>query len=245
MYLHSYPGTGKKIFGASLYRSQGWLNRGFVGYYSFSAGDMQRTTTTSLLGSLIHQILSSNPLNFDTVRDLYKAIEKRSIWNRHILWAMLESLLSSLAHITALHCKWSSQLISPREQYLPQLFNYLNSDSVSTPVKFIFIRELQQNLRSLFQSYSVLELDTHTLCSRLVQIQTDLLLTKLHNEKPFLMSQALKASLEEKLLACQNLTQLSITVEVIEQGIRNDLTYIKPGEFGLEVGTNLVCWRQQ
>ncbi len=110
MYLHSYPGTGKKIFGASLYRSQRWLNRGFVGYYSFSAGDMQRTTTTSLLGSLIHQILSSNPLNFDTVRDLYKAIEKRSIWNRHILWAMLKSLLSSLAHIIALHCKWSSQL---------------------------------------------------------------------------------------------------------------------------------------
>lgn len=105
-------------------------------------------------------------------------------------------------------------------------------------MKFIFIRELQQNLRSLFQSYSVLELDTHTLCSRLVQIQTDLLLTKLLNEKPFLMSQALKASLEEKLLACQHLTQLSITVEVIEQGIRNGLTYIKPGEFGLEVGTN-------
>lgn len=231
LYIHSDPGTGKSVFSSALLQSEQRLSEGFVGYYSFSGMDLRRTTTTSFLACLIRQILISDPPSFDIVRSLYTAMEKQSLWSSQTLWAMLATLLTS-PRVESFHCivdgvhNWDSS----REKHLPQILSDLGNGRFSMELYFVFIGELRPELSSLFQSFDsfpTIRLNSRGFCSRLVRKQADHLLTQLCEKTTLLVTQGLKNRLEDKLLECKSLDQLSITVEILKRGMCSGFAYPK------------------
>lgn len=100
IYVYGKPGVGKSVFSSFLLRTLPTIpnadpERLSITYYSFSELDQRRTSTTALLSSLICQIISQDPGDFEQIRDLYLAIERRSSWTSEALWILYQSLLAA------------------------------------------------------------------------------------------------------------------------------------------------------
>ena len=228
IYLHSNPGTGKGTFGSTVFRTQQRLNSGLVTYYSFSGRDMQRTKTTSLLGSLIYQILSSDPSSFAKVQGLYSAIQERNLWTSHALWILLRSLLASqkstslLCIINGIH-NWASYGGS----FLPQLMRDIRSNSLPTTTRLVLIGELREELSNLLPSFPTTSLAGRAFPLGFAQKYAKQLITQLVEEKQFLAG--FRDSLEKQLGSCDNLIQLSLTMEILSRGRRSGIISSKTG----------------
>ncbi|XXH01493.1 hypothetical protein Hte_007853 [Hypoxylon texense] len=230
VYLHSPPGTGKGIIGSEIFRSRR-LDPGIVCYYSFSARDTRRSTAISLFASIVHQVLTSDPSLFDIVQDMYETIKEQSLWTSHALWAMIKSLLTS-RRMTSLLCivngihHWNSL----RGKYLERIVKGLKNDWFPIPIKFVFIGEFWGNLEILLGPHSTAELTDPELVSTWIRKRTDELLMRLFEKKPTLATEQWRTAIVEKLLTCQNLTQLFITVGVLDRGMRSGIVYDETSE---------------
>ena len=222
IYLHAGPGTGKSVFSSTMYRAQQSLNGVIVAYYSFSATDMQRTTSVPLLCSLIYQVLGSDISKFAKIQDHYSSIQELSLWTQPALWILFISLLASrrptplLCIVNGVH-----NLDPSSEPFLRQLVDFLESNHMEIPMKFIFIGELRQDLSSLLRPFYSIQLDGQAFVRAFARAWANSLITRLVEDRPFLQAFVYYRRLAEKLHSCMNLVRLSVTVEILEQSIRS------------------------
>ena len=222
IYVHASPGTGKSVFSSTMFHAQQSLNDVVVAYYSFSATDLRRTTSVSLLCSLIYQILSSDISKFPKIQAHYSSIQELSLWTPPALWALFISLLVSRGPTPLLCIINGVHTFDPSsEPFLRGFVNYLASNSLDLPIKFIFIGELRQDLRSLLRVFPLIQLDRQAFMGDFAQAWADSLITRLAEDRPFLLASDFKKELEKKMHSCMDLVRLSVTVELLEQGIRS------------------------
>ena len=224
IYLHGSPGTGKSVFSSTVFRAQQSLSDTIVAYYSFSATDLRRTTSVSLLCSLIYQILVSDISKFAKVQDHYSSIQELSLWTSPALWALFISLLTCRKPIPLLCIVNEVHNLDPSsEPFLRQLVNYLDSNPLEIPIKLILIGELRQDFGSLLQKFPLIDLDGQAFAHDLARTWADSLITRLVEDRPPILALYLKQRLEERLHNCMDLVRLSVTIELFGQGIRGGI----------------------
>ena len=96
-------------------------------------------------------------------------------------------------------------------------------------MKFIFIGELRKNLSSLLLPFPSIQLDDEACAHDFAQAWANSLITRLVEDTPFLRASGYYTTLEKKFHSCMNLVRLSVTAEILGQGIRGGTMPIKAG----------------
>jgi ankyrin repeat protein len=216
MYLHAPPESGKGVFGNILFHERQRLDQGITTYYSFSTRDIRRVSSTSLLASIIFQILVPDYSKFEKVRGIYATIRARSLWTYMALWVLLTCLLAvqesdSFLFIVNGVQNWDSS----KKQFFSCLIEHLQSTSQPKIMRFLFIGSRRNEIELALPPYATFALKDLEFFRNLSRNSVESILTHLIDAKPFLAD--FKEKLEEKLNSCENGLLLALTAEILGQ----------------------------
>ena len=157
MFLRSQGQVDRSTFSGDMFRLLRRLKprRGHLAYYSFSNEDERRTTSTSLLSSLMYQILSQDPAKFGPVDDLFMAIRNQASWTSHALWAFFRSLIVSLESEN-FYCVINDVQYcdSSWVPFFKNLSDLKAMENISTTCKIILLGQERQDTKELLDTFA-------------------------------------------------------------------------------------------
>lgn len=209
----------RSVFSGTLFKLLQRLKSrySYVAYYSFSGEDNRQTTSTSLLSSLIYQILSQDSARFWQVRDLFVAIYKQSSWTSQALWIVFQSLIATFGSetfycvIDEIHNCDSSWVF-----LLKKLSALTAKESMPTKFKLSLIGLERQDTKAFLNAVPEVQLDGHVFFTDLLRSQRIQKVAELVAEKPYLLE--FRKKIEDAMDQCKSLLQLSLNVHILKDG---------------------------
>ena len=190
--------------------------RGHLAYYSFSNEDERRTTSTSLLSSLIYQILSQDPAKFWPVHDLFVTIRNQTSWTSHVLWAFFRSLIVSLESEN-FYCV-INDIQYCDSSWVPLLKNLSDlkaMENVSTTCKIILLGQERQDTKELLDAFAEGRLGDQRFFTESLQSQRTQMIDELIEHSPY--PQEFRKEIEDRLDNCESHHQLFLNVHVLKE----------------------------
>ena len=219
MFLRSQGRVDRSTFSGDLFRLLCRLKAGRVhlAYYSFSSEDERRTTSTSLLSSLIYQILRQDPADFWQVHDLSVAIQNQTSWTSHALWALFRSLIVSLKSET-FYCVINDiqYCDSSWVPFLKNLSDFKAMENIPTTCKIILIGQERQDTKELLDAFAEDRLSSQKFFTESLQSQKTQMIDELIEHRPYL--QDFKREIGDRLNSCESHHQLVLNFHVLKQG---------------------------
>ena len=217
IYFSGRPETDRSLFSGTLFR---WLQclksrHSQVAYYSFSGEDNRQRTSTSLLSSLVYQILIQDPARFWNVRDLLVAIDKQSSWTPQALWTIFRSLIVNFGSET-FYCV-INDTHNCDSSWIPLLKNLSAlkaKDIMPATLKISLIGQEPQDTKAFLNAIQEVQLDGHVFFTELLQSQRIQKIAELIAERPHLLE--FKKMIDDAMNQCENLLQLSLNVYVLK-----------------------------
>ena len=205
LYAHGRRGVGKGATSAALWRELKGTTPN-VAYYSFSGHDERRSSTMSLLSSLVFQILYQDSEIFPKIRELYLSIQRERLWTQSAIWVLFELLVGIIKSgplyliINGIHNCDSSRI-----DFLGGLLSLFNNKYQPTTLKIVLFGQECQDIFEVLTKFGRYRVDDLTLKKSTVQI-TSRLASAIVSMKPFLS----EFNLEEVLDRCEDAVQMNL-----------------------------------
>ena len=219
IFLRGQGGVERSTFSGDLFRLLRRLKpgRGHPAYFSFSSEDERRTTSKSLLSSLIYQILSQDPAKFWQVHDLSVAIRNQTSWTSHALWAFFRSLIVSLKS-EKFYCVINNiqYCDSSWVPFLKSLSDFRAMGNLPTTCKIILIGRERQDTKELLDALAEDRLSSQNFFTESLESQRTQMIDELIEHRPYL--QEFKKEIEDRLDNCKSHHQLVLNIHVLKEG---------------------------
>lgn len=213
-------GVGNGPSGHTLFRKLRESGLG-AAYFSFAGTDVRRASAASLLGSVAFQLLDEDPARFPRIEQLYEHMQVSKAWTQSGLWGLFYSLLDTKKGLRPLHLVIDGlhRCDSSWQQLLDDFLTIFNNDRLPTKLKVALFYQERQDIHAALNKFENFRvhcpvpidkshkpfMDATALASRLVK----------HTSPYF---ETLKSRISEALERCNDVTELSLTLQFLSTG---------------------------